>query len=205
MKEFFFNDKLAFHLDVNVNALGPNITSNMPKELVLRAVSKVESRLIDSRVYDGTKQDFVEEVGALILKDKNSHYFYYPDYLLSVGNDRKGLLYGETKENIFTLGESGIYLQSGDYLSAQSDYLRFYVLSVHFQKIRLYLKPLFKNELISISREEYEKAIQKNGKAKSEYIELYGKENVFLRSDEKRFSLLFFLVDEILKAIVAIE
>jgi len=196
MKEFYNNNRLAFHLDIITKSDDTySIVSNIPKELTLSCISKMEDKLDDDFLFQGTKVDFVHELGNHILNNENSRYFFYPSYLFN-----GDILLTETWEEILHLGTDFI-VKPDDYFGESEENIKLYILSVIYQKCRLYHSDDFKKDFSSISRKEFEDAINCHA-ASADYVKLYSQDNQFLKSQEMGYTLYFSLSNFIPQSII---
>lgn len=184
MQKFYHNNRFAFYVEnISTKEEYSEPRSNIPSELIMECIDKIDARLEGRLSFYTNTEDYIGELGALILEHEYGPFFFFPDYILSNGE-----MITEKLEEVIRLSSS-FPIDDNEYFSSNSNATKFYALNVLYHRIRLYYPEDFEVEFITCQRKEYERCIACE-QAKSDYVNYYA-DNLFFKVEEEEYSFVF--------------
>jgi len=198
MRKFYRDNRFVFYLEnISTTEEYTEPRSNIPSELIMECIDKIDARLEGRLSFYTTTEDYIGELGALILEHEYGQFFFFPDYVLSNGD-----LITEKLEQLIKLSSS-LPVHDGEYFSSNFNQDKFYALNVLYHRIRLYYPEDFEVEFITCQRKDYENYITCE-QAKHDYINSYAADNLFYKVEEEDYSFVFLVDEEHLYSVISI-
>lgn len=188
---FYYKSKLAFHVGLIERDNGSHdILTNIPKQILNANNWAIAKLSLEQSLLKRTKEQYLNSIAEIIIADVQAQLFFYSNFI-----DLPEFEIRKSFEEISHC-KSNLIIMPNKVFTRFHEPVRFYVLCSLYTSTRVFEPCFFKENVPSISRLEFEKAIP-SVESKLLYVDFYAKTNQFRFIDDGEFNIFFLLNDEV--------
>lgn len=190
-KEYYLNGRILFHLGLRASGKKNkwSIITNIPIEILERNREDITAINVLCQGAKLSQEKYLDLISEVIINDKCSRHFYYPDFLLT---DSEKLPI-EVFEFLTGLIED-LELEPLSFYSENYKPVQFYVLQQKFNRLKFFYPEEFQN-IVPCLKKEFERNIPCPDAA-GQYCDYYADFNEFLHLKEDETDLYFLMRGE---------